>query len=297
MWIFQDLRRDWQYVYAATGRDAGSVTAKWQDGEDCCGLICGSHFWGGPGGPYIFIADSNAGSGDAVVHEAGHHYMYNATGWWLWYNIGCYSHNYYNLETHGRSDNPQSFPWGDTVEGRVAGALYDLFDNTNEGFDSANFGFRPIVDLVFQEPLEQTFRLFWQNWMGSGQNRHHAVRAIYQNTIDYDTPPRFEPPLPDRTVLQGLGWENAVDLWAYSTDEENNDGELDWQIVYVSDGRCGVTIDAWDHVDIHPEAGWSGSCEVTIRVSDSLQTADDTFRVNVVPVRARVFLPLALKCP
>lgn len=264
--------------------------------------------------------------------------MYNVTGWWLWYNIGCYSHalfsqedadcawsegwadflplvvngdscydfgqgpctgipdrDYYNLETHSRSDNPQLFPWGDTVEGRVAGVLYDLFDNTNEGFDSANFGFRPIVDLVFQEPLEQTFLLFWQNWMGSGQNRHHAVRAIYQNTIDYDTPPRFEPPLPDRTVLQGLGWENAIDLWAYSADEESNDWELDWQVVYVSDGRCGVTIDAWDHVDIHPEAGWSGSCTVTIRVSDSLQTAEDTFQVSVVPVRARVFLPSVMK--
>ena len=38
-----------------------------------------------------------------------------------------------------------------------------------------------------------------------------------------------------------------------------------------------------------------GSCDVTIRVSDSLKTADDTFRVNVVPVQARVFLPLVLK--
>jgi hypothetical protein len=41
--------------------------------------------------------------------------------------------------------------------------------------------------------------------------------------------------------------------------------------------------------------GWLGSCDVPIRVSDSLKTADDTFWVNVVPVRARVFLPLVLK--
>jgi len=181
------------------------------------------------------------------------------------------------------------------VEGRVAGALYDLFDSANEDFDSATFGFAPIVNIVFQAPHEDRFSAFWDSWKASGHNRHHAVRAIWQNTIDYDTPPRFEPPLPDRTVLQGFGWENAIDLWAYSADEESNDWELDWQIVYISDWRCGVAIDAWDFVDIHPQAGWLGNCDVTIRASDSLKTAEDTFRVNVVPVRARVFLPLVLR--
>jgi hypothetical protein len=97
------------------------------------------------------------------------------------------------------------------------------------------------------------------------------------------------------TGSAGFGWENAIDLWAYSADEESSDWELDWQIAYVSDWRCGVTIDAGDYVDIHPQAGWLGSCDVPIRVSDSLKTADDTFWVNVVPVRARVFLPLVLK--
>ena len=94
---------------------------------------------------------------------------------------------------------------------------------------------------------------------------------------------------------RGSDGENAIDLRAYSADEESNDWELAWQIVYVSDWRCGVTIDGGDYVDIYPQAGWLGSCDVTIRVSDSLKTADDTFRVNVVPVRARMFLPLVLK--
>ncbi len=181
------------------------------------------------------------------------------------------------------------------MEGRVARALYDLFDSTNEDFDSATFGLAPIANIVFRAPHEDRFSAFWNSWKGSGQNKHHAVRAIYQNTMDYDTPPRFEPPLPDRTVLQGFGWENAINLWAYSADEESNDWELEWQIVYTSAWHCGVTIDAWDFVDIHPQAGWLGSCDVTIRANDSLKTADDTFRVNVVPVRARVFLPLVLR--
>ncbi|MCS7352332.1 MAG: hypothetical protein RMM10_12595 [Anaerolineae bacterium] len=339
MWIFQDLRRAWEYIRNATGVDPGSVTAKWENGQNCYPSwpFCGSYFNGGVGGPYIFIAHNSAISGDTVVHETGHHYMWNATGWWLWWDVGCYNHSLFsqedvncawsegwadflplvvngdtcydfgrgpcgagggafeNLETRDRDDLPPLFPWGDAVEGRVAGALYDLFDSANEDFDSATFGFASIASIVFQAPHEDRFSAFWNSWKASGQNKHHAVRAIWQNTIDYDTPPRFEPPLPDRTVLQGFGWENAIDLWAYSTDEESSDWELDWQIVYTSDWRCGVTIDAGDYVDIYPQAGWLGSCDVTIRASDSLKTADDTFRVNVVPVRARVFLPLVLK--
>ena len=337
MWIFQDLRRAWESI-EPTGIDPGSVTARWEkDQNTLLPCVNSSCFYAGPGGPYIFIAHNSVGSGDAVVHEAGHHYMWNQTGWWLWWDIGCYDHQLFseedvrcawsegwadflplvvngdecydfgrgpcgagggafeNLETRSRNDLPPLFPWGDTVEGRVAGALYDLFDNTNDDFDSAAFGLAPIVNIVFQAPHEDRFSAFWDSWKSSGQNKHHGVRAIWQNTIDYDTPPRFESPLPDRTMLQGFGWENAIDLWAYSTDEESNDWDLDWQIVYVSDWRCGATIDAGDHVDIHPQAGWLGSCDVTIRVNDSLKAADDTFRVNVVPIQAQVFLPIVLK--
>lgn len=338
MWIFQDLRRAWESIESNTGIDPGSVTARWEkDQNTLLPCVNSSCFYAGAGGPYIFIAHNSVGSGDTVVHEAGHHHMWNKTGWWLWWDIGCYNHQLFsqedvncawsegwadflplvvngdecydfgrgpcgagggafeNLETRSRNDLPPLFPWGDAVEGRVAGSLYDLFDNTNEDFDSATFGFAPIVDIVFQAPHEDRFSAFWDSWKVSGQNKHHTVRAIWQNTIDYDTSPRFEPPLPARTVLQGFGWENAIDLWAYSSDEESNDWELEWQIVYVSDWRCRVTIDAGDYVDLYPQAGWLGSCDVTLRVSDSLKTADDTFRVNVVPVQAEVFLPLVLK--
>jgi len=340
MWIFQDLRRAWEYIRNSTGLDPGSVTAKWQSGSDCYPSwpFCSSFFYAGAGGPFIFIADSSRLSGDTVVHEAGHHYMWNKTGWWLWWDIGCYDHHlfsqedvncawsegwadflplvvngdecydfgrgpcsgipdrdHYDLEAHSRSDDPQLFPWGDAVEGRVAGALYDLFDGTNEGFDSATFGFAPIANIVFQAPHEDSFSAFWDSWKGSGQNKHHAIRAIYQNTIDYDTPPRFEPPLPDRTVLQGFSWPHAIDLWAYAVDEESADREMGYQIVNVTDWRCGASLEGNRWVNLTPITGWLGSCDVTIRVSDSLKTTDDTFRVNIVPVRARVFLPLVLR--
>jgi len=341
MWIFQDLRRAWEYITSQTGIDPGSATAKWERAANCYPSwpVCSSYFNGGVGGPYVYIAHDNAISSDTVIHETGHHYMWNATGWWLWWDVWCYNHNLFsqedvncgwsegwadfiplavnstlnpndscfdfgsgpcgggffeNLELRNRDDLPPVFPWGDSVEGRVAGALYDLFDGVNEGFDSATFGFTPIANNVFQAPNEDCLEAFWEGWKISEENEHHAVRAIYQNTIDYDTPPRYEPSLPDRIVLQGLGCENAIDLWTYSTDDESSDSELDWQIVYTSDWRCGATIDGGDMVDIHPQSGWLGSCDVTIQANDSLKTTNDTFRVNVLPVQAWVFLPIVM---
>jgi len=345
MWIFQDLRRAWEYVRNNTNpqTDPGSVTARWETGRNDLTPCGGSCFYAGPGGPYIFIADNSVGSPDTVVHETGHHYMYNATGWWLWWDIGCYDHGlfsqedvncawsegwadflplavnsmlnpndtcydfgvgpctgipdqgHYNLETHNRNDNPSQFPWGDTVEGRVAGALYDLWDSTNEPiYDIATFGFDPIADLVFQAPHEDTVHKFWDSWKASGQNKHQAVQAIYQNTIDYDTAPRFDPPLPDRVALQNLTMPHVIDLWDYATDDESTDAELGWQIISVTDPRCRVSLDS-HFVNLAPQPGWLGSCDVTLSVSDGIKANTDTFRVTVVPVRGRSFLPIVLK--
>jgi len=48
-------------------------------------------------------------------------------------------------------------------------------------------------------------------------------------------------------------------------------------------------------MDIQPQTGWLGSCDVTVRVSDSIKAVDDTFQVDVVPVRSRVYLPLVMR--
>jgi len=100
MWIFQDLRRAWEYVRNSTGVDPGSVTARWENGQNCYPSwpFCGSYFNGGVGGPYVFIAHDSAISGDTVVHETAHHYMWNATGWWLWWDVGCYNHSLFSQE-------------------------------------------------------------------------------------------------------------------------------------------------------------------------------------------------------
>ncbi|MCS6827127.1 MAG: transthyretin-like family protein [Caldilinea sp.] len=338
MWIFQDLRRSWEYVRNSVNIDPGSVTARWENNVDCW-LICASYFYGGVGGPYIFISRRHQISSDVVVHEAAHHYLYNRANWWV-LDAGCFNHeiflevnsetcawsegwadflplpvnndacfdwregpcsgipdqHHYNLETHSRNDNPAAFPWGDRVEGRIAGALYDLFDNDNEGFDSAAFGFGPIAAIVLDNQPEDRFFTFWQRWRVAYENRrHHALRALHQNTIDYNTPPRFDPLLPDRVALRGVAWPRALDLWSYAVDDDSPDSELSFQIMAVSDNRCGVTLTENRWINLAPQANRLGVCDVTVRASDTIAIVDNVFRVMVAPILAHTYMPAIIK--
>jgi len=54
---------------------------------------------------------------------------------------------FFDLEAHSRADGDPSFSRGDTVEGRVATSLYDLYDSNNEGWDRINAGFFPIANI------------------------------------------------------------------------------------------------------------------------------------------------------
>ncbi len=328
MWIFQDLRRAWETMPT----DPGPATVSWETNNPPAPRPQGTLFW--PYWPVngIQVMPGIEGFPDAVIHELGHQYMYNIFGWWFWSPDRwddwwiCLGHGVFTQTTPlcawaegwgsflavvvngdpvfewapASSENLETQNWndgrsrGDEVEGRVAGALYDLFDNANEGpFDSATFGFAPIWSIVRAAPHEGNFFEFWNSWRANGNNQHHAVRAIYQNTIDYDTWPTIAN-LPDRTVLQNFTWIHAIDLWEYSADAESVDSELTWVIQSGVNPACGVSLDShW--VNIAPQQGWLGSCDVTIAVSDGIYSNVDTFAVNVVPVRGRNYLPIILK--
>jgi hypothetical protein len=98
---------------------------------------------------------------------------------------GIIDQQYYNLEVHSRADNPSSFSWGDTVEGRVAAALYDLFDSNNEGGDTRSAGFDPISNIALGSTQITTFQGFWNNWIGSGQDPSRSGMTLWWNTINY----------------------------------------------------------------------------------------------------------------
>ena len=346
MWIFQDLRKAWQFSkdHTSTQIDVGGVTAKWQSGTNCYLFdiwICSSLFYAGAGGPFLFITDDSIPSSDTIIHEAGHHYMWNMTGFWLWYNTDCFQHGifsledancawaegwadfyplivnsengdtcydfgigpcgaggsaYYNIELINRSSQPPDYYWGDGVEGRVAGALYDIYDAHGDGYDSAAYDFNPIAEIVFWGTVEESYSEFWESWKSNWQDRHHAVRALYQNTIDYNTQPYFTPPLPDVAVLQNFTYPHAIDLWNYTSDDESPDYELFYQVSNISDIRCGISLDGhW--INLSPQTNWLGSCSATIQVSESLGNASDLFSVYVVPVTARIYLPNIMNQP
>lgn len=81
---------------------------------------------------------------------------------------------------------------GDQVEGRVAGALLDLSDRTNDGYDiySSNPSASPwqpgIVYEVVSNRHPRTMKEFWNSF--PDKNNILAKGALLQNTIDYDAP-------------------------------------------------------------------------------------------------------------
>jgi len=80
---------------------------------------------------------------------------------------------------------------GDEVEGRVAGALWDIFDPNHDNdpwyYDSFSDGFQHIWNIMRTTPCD-TFYEFWQAWNTSGYPKQQALMAIFQNSIDYRGP-------------------------------------------------------------------------------------------------------------
>lgn len=96
---------------------------------------------------------------------------------------GTADQDYYNLELHSRIDNWNDFNWGESVEGRVAGALYDLYDSNNEGMDQIFRGITPIANYALGNPPIQTFQDFWNLWKVNEPDTFLSGLTLYWNTI------------------------------------------------------------------------------------------------------------------
>jgi hypothetical protein len=89
----------------------------------------------------------------------------------------------YDLE-NANSTTPD-FDHGDWVEGRVAGALYDITDSRNDGKDQYGEGMNNLW-ATFQAHHSQDFRNFWTHRKSDGFNVGAApLAALAQNTIHY----------------------------------------------------------------------------------------------------------------
>lgn len=110
-----------------------------------------------------------------------------------WVPASVYNDPYYrwpsgasmNLETPNKST--EGWDDGDTVEGRIAGALIDISDSTNEGNDIYGEGDPGNIWQTFLKHRSNTFREFWEHRKADGYNTAWtgALKSVYQNTIDY----------------------------------------------------------------------------------------------------------------
>jgi hypothetical protein len=298
MWIFQTMRDAFEYLAAYD--DPGSVTVEWANDS-----TEGTYYVRGED---VHLVAADKGFPDVIVHEMAHNYMWNIYGDWMPVTY-CPDPHYINAVSHVNcawtegwayllplvvNDDPifhadgwsvnlenPTGPWddGDAVEGRVAGALWDIFDTVNDGYDQYSDGFTEIWDTIYNQN-DNNFLEYWAAWRSRGHNDHDAVKSVYQNTIDYDSAPTIAG-LPDRTLIENGSWDNAIDLWLYSSDLESSDLELDYAIVNVSNPNCGVSIDVADYIDISPVPDWQGSCDVTVEVSDGIKGDSDVFTIAV----------------
>lgn len=212
------LTKGWIYIRNQTDHSVKNATARYP-------------FWGGPHYDTetreIHLPEDIINPiwkyPDTILHEYSHYAMHYAYGWYFPENTTNYSiqeHSNVNVSwTEGwafffplavKNDpnydgyvaGKQNFEtpywcsanWddGDDVVGRVTGALWDIFDSTNDTYapydnktyDTFHDGFTYIWNIMNTTPCD-TFHDFWQAWNTSGYPKQPALLAIFQNSIDY----------------------------------------------------------------------------------------------------------------
>ena len=184
---------------------------------------------------------------------------------------------------------------GDTVPGRVAGALWDLHegDLTEDGVDRFNATFADIWEVVDQA-RPATLSEWWDGWKALGKDGCPAVSALAQNTIDYNLPPTVQP-IPDVEIQED---ETAiVDLNNYVYDTECGDEGLIFTMIDAGTPEAGVSLLPTNVISITPEADWAGETQVTLEVSDGLVASPISFRVIVRPINDCPVIPKRIRDP
>lgn len=308
-WVMMDLIKCfwWPYWYdEGHTKMAGGVTARWYVGSTD-GNYCQR-------GGEIRLTDAAADVESIPMHEFGHAVQWDIYGGWL-PTTGCPSPHYIERSStlncawvegfaswyKSAASGVPNYQWpgggsvsfetptwgttgwddGDTVEGRVTCAMWDIMDSNADGYDTCQLEWKVIWDVVHGSThRDNNFPEFWTRWKNMSKPKHHALKALYQSTIDYNTWPTFSG-LPDRTMNEDATWYSAIDLWGYASDAESYDSELTFAITGNTNSNCGVSIYASRYLDIVPAANWNGISDVTITCSDGIRSRTDTLRITV----------------
>ncbi|BAP54485.1 hypothetical protein THII_0188 [Thioploca ingrica] len=214
-WIMQDLINVWLYIWNETGssqspqESAGSATVEWKSG----GTTGNYYSIGGN----IHLTGTAPLSNTVVGHEYGHNIMH--TVYSVYPTSYCPSPHYMTLSSHvncawtegwanflplavnndpvyrwdtGTSQNLETPTWGtpgwdngDDVEGRVAGALWDIIDNANDGDDTYTDGDITNIWDTFYHQDDNNFAEYTAAWISRGHPIDGPDGCLLQNTISY----------------------------------------------------------------------------------------------------------------
>jgi hypothetical protein len=308
MWTFVNLSETWQYLKAHAGGDPGHVAAFWSRGS-----LNGPRY--DPAAREVYFRDEDADFEDVVIQYGAYALIHNIYGdlpasWRacldrvpddprtpasaecaLFHGVATFvalavsSDAEYEtpllsaIDMDAATGGTAHWADGDTVPGRVAAAFWDLHegDATVEQYDRFNATFADIWT-VFAARRPETMRAWWDGWRDLGRNGCGAVGSLYQNTIDYNTPPRIQP-VPDVVIEED---ETAiVDLKNYVDDAECSRDLMAFTLEDPGAPEAGVKLLATSVISITPQADWFGQTSVVVGVSDGLVSSTLTFDILV----------------
>lgn len=246
-WTLQDVIDVWRYIhFNGGGGEAGPTTVQWKiDSTD------GPYY--SPGANvHLRGEDPLAHAGTVTKHEYGHNILYTAYGGYYPPFPNCNPHNIQQALSAGCGwtegwaeflpsvvNNEAAFYWpsgarldletptwgtpgwdsGDWPEGRIAGAMWDMFDVANDGDDTYSDGaFANFWDVIYNVNSD-TFSQWWASWIARGHNNVSwgPIMGLYQNTINYRNGPANDDFANAIHVSSAPFYVNALDVTGATT--------------------------------------------------------------------------------
>ncbi|MFQ5855585.1 MAG: hypothetical protein ACE5LU_08090 [Anaerolineae bacterium] len=308
---FVALNRGWTFMAEETGlglAELGRTEARWP-------VLSTSERGYDPNLKRIMLGAGDADSPDAVLHLQAHAFMDNVLR-----NLGgaypqdCAAEEPIDVETsqtcawiHGFGmffaaevqDDPiyvtasealnlesplVDLADGDSVSARVAGALLDLVDANPDGFDQYMSSFSSIWDAFASAP-QLSFRDLWDTWAAMGAEDElracEALPSLFQNTINYNTPPELDP-FPDPVEMD----EDPDPPPAFNMHERARDAECPFEaLLFDVDGSAvsSITVELREdgYLEIIPAQDWHGDVTLDARVFDGTDYVTQTLHVVV----------------
>ncbi|UCH90163.1 MAG: hypothetical protein JSV49_05875 [Thermoplasmata archaeon] len=147
----------------------------------------------------------------------------------------------------------------------------------------------------FQNILPGEFRQLSVKWaMPGGYHEIYAVvdpedkllelnetDNIVYIPVEENNPPIFYK-LPVIPLIEDEPYENALLISNYVWDPDPAD-ILTIKIISNSEPKCKVTLDENNYIDVYPEEDWFGTANVTLEISDGINSVESYLLVTVTP--------------